>query len=302
MIRQSYIIYIFCFVFGFYTKTFAQGQERTPIILDADTGNEVDDYYALARALIEPSWKITSLNATQWQSSHWSIPQTMENSHRLNQVLLAEMDKNIKTNRGGVDRMFDWGDQAQHSAAAYEIINQVKLLSEGEKLTLVALGALTNVASAIYIDPSISSSIKLYWLGTTYNFDEKVLKRQDFNCMMDQQAVEVVFMSKAEMYIMPVNVAVEMEFNYKEAEKRLPTNKLGRLLLDRWYNHLDGGRKKRVLWDLALIEAIIYPEWSKVKTIITSKDNGSRQIHYCSSIDVKRMKEDFFEMMKEHGK
>ena len=81
-----------------------------PVILDADTGNEVDDLYALSRALIEPSWNILALNATHWQTSHWAIPESMENSHRLNGVLLGELGLSIKTRRGGVARMFDWGD------------------------------------------------------------------------------------------------------------------------------------------------------------------------------------------------
>ena len=64
MLKPVYI-YITCFVFCFPLN----GTAQTPFILDADTGNEVDDYYALARALAESSWEITSLNATQWQTS-----------------------------------------------------------------------------------------------------------------------------------------------------------------------------------------------------------------------------------------
>jgi inosine-uridine nucleoside N-ribohydrolase len=268
------------------------------IILDADTGNEVDDYYALARAFVEPSWNIICLNATQWQSSQWAIPETMENSHRLNQVLLGEMGMDIKTRRGGVNRMFDWGDMAQHSAAAYEIIKQTKALPENQKLYIIALGALTNVASAIYIEPSIASKIELYWLGTTYDFEKGILKRQDFNCMMDQQALEVVLMSEVDMHIMPVNIAVAMKFDYEETVNELPKgSNLSKLLLDRWFQHLDGGRKERIIWDLALIQAIIFPEWATKKTILTSKDNGERQIHYYSSIAAKKMREEFFMTM-----
>lgn len=278
----------------------AQEQSKRSLILDADTGNEVDDYYALARAFVEPSWDIICLNATQWQASQWAIPQTMENSHRLNQVLLADMGMDIKTRRGGVNRMFDWGDMAQHSAAAYEIIKQAQGLGENEKLSIVALGALTNVASAIYIEPMIASKIELHWLGTTYDFEKEIFKRQDFNCMMDQQALEVVLMSKAEMHVIPINVAVEMKFGYEETVKGLPSGStLSKLLLERWFHHLDGGRKERVLWDLALVQAIIFPEWTQTKTITTSKDHGSRPIHYVSSIEAKKMKAEFFKAMNQ---
>ena len=51
------------------------GQKKTTLLLDADTGNEVDDLFAIVRVLIEPTWEVTALNATHWQTSHWAIPQ-----------------------------------------------------------------------------------------------------------------------------------------------------------------------------------------------------------------------------------
>ncbi len=273
----------------------ATAQSPTRIILDADTGNEVDDLYAIARALIEPSWNILALNATHWQTSQWAEPNTMENSHRLNQVLLGELGLSIPTRRGGVARMYDWGDQAQHSAAAYEIIKQAQATPAGEKLSVVALGALTNVASAIYIDPSIESQIKLYWLGSSYDFEQGVLKRVDFNSLMDAQALEILLTSEVEMHVIPVNVAAAMTFTFAEVEDRLlGTHPLGNFLVDRWYQHLDGSRKQRTIWDLALIEAIIHPEWAEQVEVTTSRDSGNRQINYYRSIDAEKMKEDFY--------
>lgn len=288
----------YTFVFFSFISIFGLAQERIPVILDADTANEVDDIYALSRALIEPSWDILALNAVQWQASHWTEPRSMENSHRLNQVLLAEMGLDIKTRRGGVARMYDWGDMAQHSAAAYEIIQQAKALPEEQKLTVIALGALTNIASAIYIDPSITSRISLYWIGSTYDFEEGVMKKQDFNAIMDVQALEIILMSEVELYVLPINIAAKMQFDYEDTKsKLLPDHSLTRLLLDRWYEHLDGGRKSRVIWDLALIQALIHPELTKTMTLKTSKENGSRTINYISDIDAERMKTEFFEQI-----
>lgn len=288
-----------CLCLSIQTNSIAQEVIKSPIILDADTGNEVDDFFALARALIEPSWEITCLNAAQWQSSQWAVPNTMENSHRLNQSILSELEMDIKTRRGGTNRMFDWGDMAQHSAATYEIIRQANDLPTGEKLTIVALGALTNLGSAIYIDPSIATKIKLYWLGTTYDFEKGILKRQDFNCMMDQQALEFILMSEVEMHVMPVNIALDLTFTSDEIKANFTKNNgLSMLLMDRWYEHIDGGRKMRVVWDLALIQAILFPEWTKQTTIVSSKDNGQRKIHYYSAIDASKMKTEFFRKLK----
>ncbi len=272
------------------------GQEKQRIILDADTGNEVDDPFAIVRALIEPSWEILALNATQWQTSHWAVPQSMENSHRLNQVIVGHLDRKIKTRRGGIARMFDWGDQAQHSAAAYEIIKHAKATPPGEKLTVITLGALTNVASAIYIDPSIESKIQVYMLGSSYDFEKGILKKNDFNCVMDVQAIEKMLMSEVEMHVIPVNIAAAMTFTFEETKNKFQgVHPLGDFLVDRWFQHLDGGRKNRVIWDLALIEAMIHPDWAEKVEITTSKDNGNRKIFYYKSIEAKKMKAEFFD-------
>jgi inosine-uridine nucleoside N-ribohydrolase len=276
-------------------------QDRIPVILDADTGNEVDDLYAISRALIEPSWDILALNATHWQTSHWAIPESMENSHRLNQVILGLLDLKTKTRRGGTARMYDWGDKAQHSAAAYEIIKQAKNMNKEQKLTVIALGALTNIASAIYIDPGIESKIKLFWLGTGYEFEQDVLTTIDFNSIMDIQAVNILFNSDVEMHIIPNNTARNMELSFEETEDNLRgIHPLGDYLCDRWYQHLDGSRKKRVIWDLALIEAIIHPDWAEQVIIHTSKDYGNRDISYYKVIDHQKMKEEFFDTMKNY--
>ncbi len=91
-----------------------------------------------------------------------------------------------------------------------------------------------------------------------------------------------------------------MRFAYEEAVRNLPEdNNLSRLFLDRWFQHLDGGRKERTICDLALVQAMIFPEWAETSTVTTSKDNGARKIHYFSSIDAIKMKEEFFRAMND---
>lgn len=288
-------------IFVFTLISFSNAQTKIPVIIDADTGNEVDDLYALSRALIEPSWDILALNATHWQTSHWAIENSMENSHRLNGVILGHLGLDIKTRRGGVARMFDWGDQAQHSAAAYEIIKQAQAMPEGEKLTIVALGALTNIGSALFVEPSIVDKIKLYWLGTTYDFEKGILGTNDFNCVMDIQALHLILKSELELNVIPLDVAAKMDFTFEETVAQFEDKHgLGDLLVDRWETHLDGLRKNRVIWDVALIEAVIHPEWATIKNIKTSKDFGNREVNYYSDIEVEKMKTEFFEVVNEY--
>ena len=272
---------------------FVSGQPRR-VIVDADTGNEVDDLYALTRILLDPSIEVTALNAAHWQTSHWTVERSMENSHRLNQQLLGELGMEIKTLRGAPARMYDWGDRAQHSAAAYEIIRQAK---DKDEVIILVLGALTNVASAVFIQPKIANKLKVYWLGTTINFDTKVLKRNDFNPMMDPFAFDYLLDSEVQMHIIPVNVAADMKIGFDEMETKIGSHFLGKHLQRRWIDHIDGDRRSRTLWDLALVAIFIHPEFAETEVITTSRDSGNRPITFYKSIDADAIYQDFYKTL-----
>lgn len=290
---QRFIVHVLLsgFLFSF---SLVWSQQKTKVIVDADTGNEVDDLFALARIILESNTEITALNATHWQTSLWAIPNTMENSHRLNQQLLGEIGSDIRTFRGASARLYDWGDRAQHSAAAYEIISQA---DEVDQLNILALGALTNIASAVYIKPEIAKKLKVFWLGTTMDFNTGVLKRNDFNPLMDPFALDMLLDSQVELVIMPINVALDMEITYKDLESAIGNLDLGRFLLERWDMHLDGSRKSRVLWDLALVSAFIHPEMANMVKVKTSRDSGNREIWFYDSIDADAIYKDFYKTL-----
>ena len=268
---------------------------QKPVIVDADTSNEVDDLFALARILMDPQVEVTALNAAHWQSSHWSVPQSMEESHRLNQQLLGEMGLEIKTFRGGMARMYDWGDRARHSAAAYEIIRQAK---QRDTVVVLALGALTNIASAVYIQPDIAKKLRIFWLGTTFDFESGVLKRNDFNALMDPYALDYLLDSEATLHIMPLNTARTMEVSFEKWKAEIGSHFLGHYLIKRWESHLDGVRQKRVLWDLALVSAFLNPEFGRTRVVRTSRDSGGKPIVFFSQIDPQAIAVDFWEVLK----
>jgi len=293
MINKLFSSFVLIVFFLIVSSIFSQTKKR--VILDADTANEVDDAFALSIMLMNPNVDIIALNATQWQASHWATENSMEDSHRLNQTLLGIMGLNTKTNRGGASRMYDWGDRAQHSAATYEIIKQAKALPEGEKLNIIALGALTNVASAVFIEPAIVKNIRLYWLGTTYDFGREVLRRDDFNCAMDQYALSHLLFSEIEMHIIPINVASKMTFNYEKSQSQLENHFLGDFLLKIWDDHIDGGRNQRTIWDLTIVNAFLHPDWMEEIEITTSKDNGNKKVYYYKDFDEQKILSDFYQ-------
>jgi purine nucleosidase len=280
----------------------AATEPRVRVLIDADTANEVDDLYAIARGLIEPSWEVVGLNATQWQSSQWATPQTMEDSQRLNEMLLAHLNlwEQVPAHRGAEGRLYDWGNQARTSAASNAIIREAHRSTPG-KLHVVALGALTNVATALLDDPSIISRIAIYWLGSSYDFTRGTMTTTDFNAVMDVQATDIVLRSGVELHIMPMDVAVAMKMDWADTAPRFRGRHVFLdFLLDRWWLHHDGSRARRTIWDLALIQAMLHPDMTESVTVRTSTERGEREVRLYRRIDADRMREEFFTSVLHH--
>ena len=275
----------------------ARSADRVRVVIDADTANEVDDPFAIVRALRAPELEVVGLSSAQWQVSHWATPQTLEDSQRLNEFLLGHLGRgDLPHPRGAAARLLDWGqDLAQHSAAADFLIGQARKTPAGEKLTVVVLGASTNLASALLSAPDIAPRLRVYLLGTSVDFARGVWTKLDFNCVNDPRALHVVLDSAGlETHVMPVNVAAGLRFERAEVGRHLEgRGPLAEFLLRRWDAHMDGERAARVLWDLALVEALLRPGLATEVEVQAPPENAARAIHVFRTIDAPAMRADF---------
>jgi inosine-uridine nucleoside N-ribohydrolase len=278
--------------------------EKIRLIIDADTANEVDDLYAIIRCLVDPAFEVIGLCSAHWQVSHWATPNTLEDSQRLNVMLLSFLNKtSIPHPRGAPSRLYDWGqDVARHSAAAYFIIKEAHKMPAGEKLKVAVLGASTNIASALLIDPTITGKIEVFLLGTSYDFAKEVWKKADFNCLNDIHAIDVLLdAAELELFIMPTNTAAAMRFKMAELKSRFAgKNDLLDFLYKRWVNHIDGGRYSRTIWDLSIIEALVHPEWATKVLVTTPPENTRRQVYVYSEIEAESMIADFYKTIADY--
>jgi inosine-uridine nucleoside N-ribohydrolase len=282
----------------------APAQVNTRVLIDADTANEVDDPYAIVRALVEPGLDVRGLSSAQWQSSHWATPNTLEDSQRLNEMLLAFLRMSaVPHPRGAQNRIYDWGqDVAQHSAAAYHLISEANKVAGPGKLNVIVLGAWTNVASALLIEPAIAPTLRLYLLGTSHDFEKGIWKKTDFNCINDPHAVNVVLDNgELETHIMPVNVAAAMTFQMQDFRRAFAGgNEVLDFLYQRWVHHIDEGRYSRIIWDLSLVEAFLHPEWASEVSVSTPPENTTRQVFVYQRINASAMRNDFYTALQRH--
>lgn len=268
---------------------------QTRVWLDADTANEIDDLYALTRALTAPGLTVTGLSSTQWKSSPLAEGNTLEASQLLNEALLGLLGKtSIPAHRGSIVPVYWWGrDRAAYSGASYHLMLEARRTPPGEKLTVVALGALTNVASALLMDPAIAERMRLYWLGAEVR--DGVWDKSEFNCLNDIHALNVVLNARGlETFVMPANVASALTFDYEDTAQRLRAGgRLGGFLLNRWNQHAPGA-SRWIMWDLAGVEWLLNPALVESKMMPAPPENTKREVRVATRIDAAGMRAAFW--------
>lgn len=137
------------------------------VIIDSDTYNEMDDQFAIAYALGAEKIKLLALNAAPFHNYRSnSFSEGMEKSY---EEILRVLDVTGKSGtvpifKGSLSRISDNPDFVPvDSPAARNIIKEA--LASDEIIYILALGVITNVVSAIMLEPAVKDKICVIWLG-----------------------------------------------------------------------------------------------------------------------------------------
>ncbi len=147
------------------------GPKLPHILIDSDANNEMDDQHAIAYALFNADvWHIDGITTNSTDSGGPAAEHTQE-AERI--VKLCASDDTVKVYTGATgDYDAIKGQLGQASfdgkAAVDFIIQSAKARSPQDKLILVPIGKLTNVALAFDKDPTILANIRVLWLGSNW--------------------------------------------------------------------------------------------------------------------------------------
>ncbi len=283
------------------------------LILDADTGNEMDDLYAIVRCFDTDDVELTGLISAHFNNvqlltdSAWNSYSTKNiNSLKLsqmeNKLLLDQCKMTHIPHPAGCEKMvgFAWGyypgAQVPTSDGVDFIIELAKKASPGNKVKIVCLGAVTNVAAAILKDASIAKNVSLYILSMKYDVRTKIWNKSEFNARNDINALDLVLNNPdLELTVIPAEVSGQLMFDRKETQSRLAkyNNGVSKNLSTRW-DKVNAGESWK-MWDLALVEAIIHPEFATLEKGVPPPENKQREINVYTAINVQKMKDDFWE-------
>lgn len=235
--------------------------KKADVILDTDAYNEVDDQFAIAYLLRSQELNPVGFIAAPFFNERADSPEDgMEKSYdEIIRILkLAKREDLIPyTYRGSKEYLTRDSLNPIESEGARKIVELAKDHSPENPLYVVAIAAITNVASAFLLDPSISESTVVIWLGGQQydctNFPE-------FNLNQDIYAARIV-MERSEHFVMLPCRGVVSGFrtSYPEMEHWLKgkgdelTAYLLELFLKTGETHKKAPMWSRPIWDVTAV-------------------------------------------------
>ena len=182
-------------------KNLSVPKGKIDVVLDTDTYNEIDDQFALAYLLTSKEKLNTkAIYAAPFFNARSNGPEEgMEKSYAEIKNILSLMKENVKVFKGSKSYLPDENTPVE-SDAADDLIKRAKLYSAEKPLYVVAIGAITNIASALIKAPEIAENIVIVWLGGhARHFHDT----NEFNMKQDIAAARVIMKSGAPFVQLP---------------------------------------------------------------------------------------------------
>ncbi len=184
---------------------------RVNAILDTDTFNEIDDQFALSMAMLLPDvLNIQAVTAAPFLNRKVSTAEEgMEKSY---QEILHVLELLGKSRDGFVfpgSRHFMQDPLTLvESPAARRIVELAKkAAAKDEILYVLAIGAITNVTSALLMAPEIIRNVVIVWLGGN---NLNTMDNWEFNLKQDITAAQIIFDSGVPLVWIPCRGVAEL--------------------------------------------------------------------------------------------
>ncbi|MEJ7688620.1 MAG: nucleoside hydrolase [Variovorax sp.] len=259
---------------------------RPRIVIDTDAANEVDDQFALAWALLSPTeLDLEAVYAAPFSFGHRraSLPKApadaapfdppnlgMERSYAEIERVFDRMSLNStgRVFRGSAGYLVS-ASEPQRSAACDHLIALGRTASAQHPLYVVALGCVTNIASALLLAPDLVDRIVVVWTSGYPSCAPHV--NVSFNLEQDAAASRVLLDSGVPLVYLPgFHVGAQLRLSSAEVERYvMGCGAIGDYLHELFSNnplwsilgHDATKPHSWVIWDLICLAWLIRPEW-----------------------------------------
>jgi inosine-uridine nucleoside N-ribohydrolase len=285
---------------------------NVPVILSTDVGNEIDDQWVVAYMLANPQ----AFDVLGIVSSHApTLPDP--SAHYTYLILKDEVENRMGMAvhpplfEGSSVPLNDAKTPIENAGVKF-IVEQSMNFSSDNRLTLLTIGAATDVASAILADPTITSRIRVVAMAFTGWPDEA----NEFNVANDVKAWQVILNSDVPVVIGSGNVCrADLSLTLDQAKELVgnggPIGKWLYAEFAMWYFRdvkplrVADFSRKWVIWDtitLAYVERMTtqktYPRPSLSDDMHFVAGRNGETVTWITSVDSKRMWADFTEKLE----
>jgi purine nucleosidase len=288
---------------------------RRRVIINTDAKNECDDQFAIVHALLSPSLEVRGLIPAHFGTRR--SDRSMEESREEIDLLLKLMDLTggVTVANGAATGIFD-ATTPQDSPGARLIIEESKLASDDDKLYVAFLGPLTDMASAILLDPAIvDRPVVVIWIGGVGYGGLESYPGIEFNLSNDITAANVVYDSGITVWQVPTNVYSQVSVSYTELEERIGgTSDLSDYLIRQMIEFNDAHHpepiESRSLGDSPAVALMLFPRGGQFRIIPAPRfgaeghylPGSGHPIRLVESVDVRFLLEDMFAKLRRFGR
>lgn len=305
---------------------------KIPVIFDTDTNNEVDDQHALAYLLFSGEHFLVegiTVNATATPAGvtvKSDISGNYEEAKRVMQ-LCGDFYGKIPL-KNGAEGSFEEikshiGEPGFDGHEAVDFIIEQAMKKRSQKLVLLPVGKLTNIALALMKEPAIAEKVRIVWLGSNYPEPGEHNQKWDIESMNYILDANVPFEMVTVRYNKPSGTAAVMvtkdQIRHRmpgkgpKAPEPVPGRHGGEFttfgdysvdLFERF--NMWGNPPGRALFDMAAVAIVKNPAWAETREIPApvyvnnkwvERPNNPRKITLWEWFDIYGIMNDFFVTM-----
>ena len=230
---------------------------KVDVVIDTDTFNEIDDQYALAYLLKSKDKLCTKAvyAAPYSRAGSGTVKEGMERSYNEILNVLSFMKEDVAVFKGSEQYLSDEKTPVI-SPAALDLAERANAYSPENPLYVIAIGAITNVASAILLNPKMIENTVIIWLGGhAYHYTDAV----EFNLKQDIAGGRVVFGCGVPLVQLPCRGVVS-EFTITKPDLKawfMGKNELCDYLANITIEHVEARDNNpywsKVIWDVTAV-------------------------------------------------
>jgi purine nucleosidase len=259
---------------------------RLPVIIDTDTANEIDDQFALAWAALAPERiELLAVLAEPFSFGHRraalgrelkdlapfnppGVGMARSHAEALRILALLPGGAGIPVLRGSAGYLAA-ADHPQDSEAARHLVARAMAQPDEAPLVVLALGCVTNIASALLMEPRLVQRLVVVWTSGWPSHAPHV--NASLNLEQDVHATRVLLDSGVPLVYLPgFHVGAQLRLSLPEVDRWVKgRGAIGDALHDLFTHNplweLQGIESffahSWVMWDLICVAWLLNPDW-----------------------------------------